>query len=156
MSLLLLFTDDTDPDLPHLYVADPETGQNVPVGGRHGADGDFLQSTALAWVPLEMSTELVGAGPSTSDYFYTRRATELIVSAGFSTAAATAVIRPIYSDVNDVNAYGPSVTVTALSYQEGAKYMSEIVTFKTYGADRMSVIIESVSAGTIDLHQAAV
>ena len=156
--LLLFASEELAPtvDLPHLYVADPERGINVPVGGQESSDGDFLQSTSLCWVPLDLSTILLDSGPATSEYFSSSRTLQLIVSAGFSVSGASAVIRLVYTDNRGTSVYSDQVTLTALSYQENGKYVSALATLSSYGADRVQVIVESVSSGVVDILMAGI
>lgn len=157
--MLILFSSaaEGDPMLANLHIKDSSDLTNVPVAGNTGWDNDFLQAQTLCSTPMLFGTEETGlvATNITSDEWY-RRKSKALVKVNFSNAGANTVLRPLYQDSAGITSVGSTVTVTAIAKQEGALYMAPIEVFETYGSDKMSFIIESISVGTVNISSAGV
>jgi len=160
--MLILFNQatgggPTPPVLPNLYIKDAESLVNTPVAGNTGWSDDFLQAQTLCYVPLEFAAEETGlAALAVTEQYWMHRLIKALVRVNFSNSGANAVIRPQYEDDNAVVAIGASVTITATSQLDGVAYMAPIEVFETYGANRIAFIIDSISAGTVDISVAGV
>lgn len=159
--MLILFSRSssgpTPPTLPNLYIKDAESLDNVPVAGNTGWSDDFLQAQTLCYAPLDFGTAETGmVATDTSGSYWMRRLAKAMLRVNFSTSGANAVIRPIYEDDDEILAVGDTVTVTATSHLDGTAFMAPVELFETYGANRISFYIESISAGTIDIRVAGV
>jgi len=157
MIILFSTAEDPAPSLPDLFIRDAESGTNIPVAGLDGWDDDYIQAQAITFAPMTFATELTGvvATGQTGGY-WCRRLTKVLLRVNFSTSGANAVIRPLYYDANGVECIGDSVTVTAIARQDGSAYMSPVEFFDTYGANQMRFVVDSISAGTIDVSLAGV
>lgn len=145
------------PELPNLHIQDAETLLNVPVAGNDGWDSDFLQAQTLCCIPMTFGTpELALAAHAGTETYWSRRQSKVLVRINFSSSGANAVIRPLFTDTADVVSVGESVTVTALARQDGVAYMSPLQVFELYGANKIGFVIDSISAGTIDVSIAGV
>ena len=145
----------TPPELPDLDIADATSGVAVPVAGIEGWDDDYIQTQALCFAPLVFEAEetsLTGEGIE----YWARRLSKILVRCSFSDSGATAQIRLVYKDKNDVKSFSASQSITALNIMEGGKYMADLVSFDTYGANKVSVYVESVSSGSVNIQLAGV
>ena len=156
--MLILFTTPPGaPDLPNLYIKDAETDVNTPVAGNTGWADDFLQAQTLCCTPLNLSTAETGlAALAETGYHWCHRRSKMLLRVIFSVSGANMVVRPLYWDDDDVKSVGAAVTITAIARQDGAAYMSPVEVFESYGAARMSFVIDSISAGTVDIRAAGV
>jgi len=157
MIILLVATGGEAPALPDLYIKDAESGANIPVGGVEGWDDDFLQTQTVCHAPMDFQEEETGvtAAYETSQY-WCRRLSKVLLRVNFSDAGANASIRPLYYDKDDVEVMGDAVTVNASSRQDGSFYMAPMAIFETYGANKIAFVVESVSAGTVNISVAGV
>jgi len=155
--MLILFSGPAPRVLSNLYIKDAESLANTPVAGNTGWVDDFLQAQTLCYVPLEFATEETGLVVlAVTGQYWMHRLIKALVRVNFSDSGASAVIRPLYEDDNAVISIGASVTITATSQLDGIAYMAPIEVFETYGANRIAFIIDSISAGTVDLSVAGV
>lgn len=159
--MLILFSGGesgpTPPVLPNLYIEDAETLIKVPVAGNTGWDSDFLQAQTLCYVPMSFGTpELGKVALDESEDYWCRRQSKALLRLNFSVSGANAVIRPLYTDDSNIITAGSTVTITAIARQDGAAYMAPVEVFEVYGANKVTFVIESISAGTIDLSVAGV
>lgn len=161
--MLLLFSGDSGgsgpvtPELPNLYIQDAETLVNTPVAGNEGWDSDFLQAQTLCYVPMSFGIPETGkVALNESALYWCRRQSKALLRINFSNAGANAVIRPLYTDDSDVVSMGDTVTITATARQDGAAYMAPVEVFEVYGANKIAFVVESISAGTLDLSVAGV
>jgi len=145
------------PPLPDLHVSDSLTRENVPVGGVEGWDADFLQTQTLCFAPMSFQAEDVGlvAGVETTMY-WCRRLSKVIAKCSFSTAGASASIKPIYSDLNDIIVYGQSIPIVAGNILDGANFRADMELVQTYGANKLGFLLESISAGSLSIAVAGV
>jgi hypothetical protein len=145
------------PILPDLHVRDSYLKINVPVAGVPGWDNDFLQTQTITNAPLEFSSADVGlSSGSLSTEYWCRRLSKIILNMSFSDSGANATVRILRKDKNNIRCYGELRTVTALSHAVGSNYGSEIEVFESYGANKMRVLVESISSGTVDIRLAGV
>jgi len=155
--MLILFSGGIAPDLPDLYIRDSKSEEDTPVAGFEGWDGDFIQVQGVCNAPMDFLDPETGmvAGDET-DRYWCRRLSKALVRLNFSDSGATADIRILYYDKDDVEIVGEKVTVAALSRQDGTAYMAEVAVFDTMGANQVAVLVESVSTGTVDVSLAGV
>lgn len=156
--MIILFAGrDEAPALSDLYIRDVETDVNTPVAGNEGWDTDFLQAQTLCNTPLNFNASELGlAALAETLAYWCQRRSKVLLRVNFSNSGANAVIRPVYWDGAGVATIGSSVTITAIARQEGAAYMSPVEIFEPYGASKISFVIDSISAGTIDVRVAGV
>ena len=145
------------PALPDLHIQDSQNGTHVPVGGFEGWDSDYIQVQGICKAPLDLQTPETGktAGDTTVKY-WTRRLSTVVVKVNFSDSGASATIRPLLYEKDDVELVGASLSFSALTRTESGKYMSQLQTFDTLGANKVALLVETVSAGTIDISLAGV
>jgi hypothetical protein len=143
------------PSLPDLHIKDSVTDVDVPVGGVEGWDADYLQAQTICFAPMVFEDEESGVSGE-SDSYWTRRLSRFLVHLEFSDSGASATIRVTRQDKNDVKTVSGQNTIQATSTQNGSAYIGELKEFETFGANKMSVIVESVSAGTVNLRCAGV
>lgn len=150
-------TEIPAPALPDLHIQDSETGAHIPVAGLEGWDADFLQAQTVCFAPMDFQQPETGkvAGDVSLQY-WCRRLSRMLLRASFSDAGASATFIPLYYDKDGVESLGDPVTVTATSRMDGSLYMGRLAVIDTYGADKMAVLVESVSAGTVNLALAGV
>lgn len=145
------------PTLPNLHIEDADTLVKVPVAGNNGWDSDFLQAQTLCYVPMSFETPEIGkVALDETETYWCRRQSKALLRVNFSDSGANAVIRPLYTDDSDVVSVGDSVTITALARQDVAAYMSPLEVFDVYGANKIAFVIDSISAGTVDISVAGV
>lgn len=160
--MLLLFSGDggsgpTPPVLPNLYIQDAESLVNTPVAGNTGWDADFMQTQTLCCTPMSFETPEIGkVALDESEVYWCRRQSKALLRVNFSDSGANTVVRPLYTDDSSVVSVGDPVTITAIARQDGAAYMSPVEVFETYGANKIAFVIDSISAGTIDISIAGV
>jgi len=156
--MLIILTSKIDPPaLTDIKIRDAESGLNIAVGGLTGWDDDFLQAQAICYAPMILNEAKTGlSAASEIGLYWVRRYSKVVVRVSFSNAGANAVIRPLYYDTAEVEIAGDSATVTAIARQTGSLYMAPIEVFDTYGAKQMAFLVESISAGTIDIQIAGV
>lgn len=159
--MLILFTGTesgpTPPTLPNLHIQDSDTLVNVPVAGNDGWESDFLQAQTLCYVPMSFGTPETGkVALDESEEYWCRRQSKALLRINFSNSGANTVVRPLYTDDSDIVAIGDTVTITATARQDGAAYMAPVEVFEVYGANKIAFVIESISAGTLDLSVAGV
>lgn len=159
--MLILFSGGdsgpTPPTLPNLHIQDSSTLVNVPVAGNNGWESDFLQAQTLCYAPMSFGTPETGkVALNESEAYWCRRQSKALLRVNFSASGANTVVRPLYTDDSDVVSVGDTVTITAISRQDGAAYMSPIEIFEVYGANKIAFVIDSISVGTIDLSVAGV
>ena len=159
--MLMLFSGGTSgptpPVLPNLHIQDSDTLVNVPVAGNDGWEDDFLQAQTLCYVPMSFGTPETGkVALDESEEYWCRRQSKALLRVNFSVSGANTVVRPIYTDDSDILSVGDPVTITAISRQDGAAYMAPVEVFEVYGANKIAFVIESISAGTIDISIAGV
>ncbi len=144
-------------DLATLSVKDSATDEDVAVAGIVGADGDYLQAQLVVKSPLTFTEpEEITTAPSQSAVYDTPRASTGLLKLNFSTAGANAVLRIIRIDTEGIFCLSEAFTVTASSHQEGALYMAPVLELDLFGSSQIQVLLESISAGTVELSGAAV
>lgn len=145
------------PSLPDLHIKDAESGQNVPVAGLEGWDNDFLQAQTICYAPMDFQDPETGkvAGDTTQAY-WCRRLSKVLIRPLFSDAGATATITPLYYDKDNLESMGDSISISATTRQAGSDYMGRLAVVPTYGANRIAFLIETVSAGTLTLSMSGV
>ena len=156
--MIILFSGgQTAPELPDLHIQDSESLLHIPVGGVEGWDDDFLQAQTICFAPMDFQGEETGlTGGDETGLYWCRRLSKMLVRCSFSDSGATASIRPVYEDKDGALAIGDTVSISATSKQDGSNYMAAIVVLETYGANRMAIMVESVSAGTLNVSLAGV
>jgi hypothetical protein len=159
--MLILFVatqqEEEAPALPDLYIRDADSGVNTPVAGVEGWDADFLQTQTVCYAPMSFGEEESGIGVTDeTGQYWCRRLSKILLRVNFSDAAANASIRPLYYDDDDIETMGDAVTVNAGSRQDGFAYMAPVEVFETYGANKVAFVLDSVSAGTINISVAGV
>lgn len=158
--MLILFSGSVDgspPVLPTLSIKDAETLINTPVAGNTGWDSDFLQAQTMCNTPMTFSDPELGlAALAETGNLWCQRKSKALVRLNFSDSGANAVVRPKFIDSANIVSIGPSVTITAIARQDGAAYMAPLETFELYGASKVALIIDSISAGTVDYSIAGV
>ena len=143
------------PSLPDLHIQDSDSGANIPVGGLEGWDSDFIQTQSLCYGPLQFESEAVDFSGE-SDQFWARRLSTILVRSLFSASGATATVHIVREDGNGVKSYSEPITITATSVVDGGKYHGGLIVAPTYGANKVSLNVVSVSSGTIDVRLAGV
>jgi hypothetical protein len=144
------------PTLPDLHIQDSENNNHIPVGGVEGWDNDYLQAQTICFAPLVFQSEIAKAGGDETDFYWCRRLSTVLVSLRFTDAGAIASIRIKYEDKNGVIAVGESMPVSATAAQDNSRYLGAIQSISTNGANRVAVIIESVSSGLVDIDIAGI
>jgi len=162
--MLILFVatkggSESAPTLRDLHVMDSENSTHVPVAGMDGWDDDFLQVQTLTFAPCELSSEAAFTSGTLgdTDMFWCRRLFKGLIHASFSDSGATATIRVLWYDKNDVETVGAIVTLTAGTRQDGSSYyMAPVHEFELNGANKCAIEVVTVSAGTVNIRQAGV
>lgn len=145
------------PALPDLYIRDAESGVNTPVAGIEGWDDDFLQTQTICYAPMDFQDTETGKGAAdTTGQYWCRRLSKVLLRVTFSDPGANASIRPLYYDKDGLEAMGDAIAINATSRQDGSTYMAPVVVFETYGANKVAFLVESVSAGTVNISVAGV
>ena len=157
--MLLVFANasaaSSAPDLPDLDIADATTGLAIPVAGIQGWDADYIQTQSLAYAPQSFEDEEIAVLGQTDEY-WVRRLSKFLASLTFSAAGATAQVRAVFIDKNGHKSYSVAVTVPSSNIQEGGRYVADLLVFETYGANKMSLYVESVSSGDVNIQIAGV
>ncbi|RLB91924.1 MAG: hypothetical protein DRH10_00705 [Deltaproteobacteria bacterium] len=157
--MIILFTGASEeaPLLPDLHIRDAETDELIPVGGVEGWDSDFLQAQTICFAPMNFETEETGlAAAGETNQYWCRRLSKILLRCNFSTSGANASISPLYYDSDGVEVVGDPVTINAIARQDGAAYMAAMEIFESYGANKVAFLVNSVSAGTVNLSVAGV
>ncbi len=165
MSLLLLFNSgettlpfETPPILPDLHIKDAETQENIPVSGLTGYDNDYIQTVAIQYSPLKMhkATEGPVSGSGSSAWLWTRRKKLFLVSLTFSSPTASADIHIVIEDRDEQSFLLSKHTVQAVDLESNGRYLSQLLIVETLGANKMKVVVESVSEGDVEIWLGAV
>ena len=155
--MLILFSGGGPPDQLNLHVQDTETLEDIPVAGIPGWESDFLQTQTLCCTPMSFGApELGKIALDESNKYWCRRQSKALLRVNFSNAGANTVIRPLYVDDSGITSVGDTVTITALARQDDTAYMSPVEIYEVYGANMIAFLIESISAGTVDISVAGV
>lgn len=160
MTLLLVFAsaDSPAPSLPHISILDVDLDVPVPVAGLEGWDEDFIQTSAKQFAPMDFGSPKVDqilAGIST--VYWCRRVSKILLSCAFSISGANASIRIAFEDKSENTYYGEARTLTAVAAQnDDSKYYSPIESYDSLGANKVWFIVESISAGNVDIAAAGV
>jgi len=165
MSLLILFNSeeiilpDFSPSvLPDLHIRDSLTGNHIPVSGLSGSDGDYIQTVALQHSPLKMyrATENPVSGNGSSAWLWTRRKKLFLVSLAFSSPTASADIHVVIEDRDGQSFLLSRHTVQAVDMESNGRYLAQLLVVETLGANKMKVVVESVSEGDVEIWLGAV
>jgi len=143
------------PGATPFHAKDSLSGEDVPLGGVLGHNGDFLQTQTITKAPLRFEakgTGIVAGGESEATS--TKRGTALIAKVLTSLDESVGV-RIILADVNEVRVIGAEVTLNPTGILEGEKYQSEIYVADTFGSMSAKIIITTLS-GSADVWLASV
>ncbi len=157
--MLIIFKNvlQGQPNLPNIHVKDTELDSNVPVACIDGWDDDKIQGSALVYGPLEWKPEeTFSASGEFAATYYCQRLSQILLNAKFSVAAQNCVVNVKWYDRNDILSVSADITLTAGSIQDDSDYVAPIGVISTYGANKMSLHVESVSSGNVDLRLAAI
>jgi hypothetical protein len=139
-------------------IRDAQTRLPVPVAGIESENGKFLQSAVMTYSPLEYT---VVADAVSSEEWYSlavnvERKSIVIMRCSFSDSGANAVIRFVLYDQPGLALPSATFTVTASDLQQDGRYLAPMQTFNAYGAVQVKIYIDSISAGDVTIHLAAV
>jgi len=145
------------PILPHLAVTDIDTSESIPIGGLHGWDNDYLQTQTITYAPLEFIDVGEFTGNSDTNSYWCQRLSKGIAKIAFSNTGASVNVRTLWYD-NDLNEImGDATTLTATTRTDTAgHYMSNVHTFDLFGASRIALALDTISAGTVYVKLAGV
>ncbi len=144
--------------MEQLYIRDAQTRQPTPVSGVSGVDDEFLQAAAVGYAPMTFTQ--VANNTTVPDWITPHigvsRKSTLISRFAFSSAGANATIRFILYDASDNQVVSEVYNIEATSFASGGLYLAKMYNIPTYGALEAAVYLETLSAGGIDIHLAAV
>lgn len=147
------FEEDFIEQNTDIKVKDSASGLSIPVGGVVGWDGDYIQASAIANLPLNFAevTGFLLAGAE-CEPLSARRLSTLVICPMFDTSGATATIHPVYEDINGVRVLGPEISIAATTITDDlGNYYGTMETVPTNGASLAGVLIATISAGLLAL-----
>lgn len=149
--------DPTYSDPPYISIKDGNK-VIVKVTGAETFGPQYVSASVLANRPLRFaSCKVNGIAYDESNRIDLRGKFDFIIRPVFSDPAGSVVVVPFLYDMADILMPQGELTLIATPYKDAAgKYISVPLTINTYGAKKGSVLIKTVTNGTVDIWLAGV
>ena len=141
-------------DVDVLNVKDTQSGQNIPVLGFESMDQHYVQMLAKTYKQLEMRqlTDSPISGGQTKA-IWSKYYSEIVIRLGFADSTAVADLQLIYYDKNNNVMLSEVMSFNSTELLNDFMFVStDFKTKPTYGAEYVSVLVNSVSVGNVHIY----